>query len=411
MIGQEFDSNFIRIPLTPEIYGASRRDLADLRLLSVDSKGVSTQIPYILVSPTDETGQADKSLPITDRREVSGNSEFVLDARLVTDPVEKLQLLVASSERNYARRVRLYGADQPNDGDWKLLVNDGFLLDRVRDAQRLTESTIACPRSQFRYYRAVIENEGEAPLSITGGQAHMVRRHAAPRVSYTLQVANEVHLNQKITRVELTLLGPVPVDRLELTVSGADEYHRNAQLMAISDTTTSIITSVALFHLAQFSKGPTTSVSIRPQSSARFRLEIANGDDQPLTVSAAQAFGIEQSLAVPVKSMTANPNPIAIYVGGDIDSPSYDLARISTLPDVEKMSTLGVLPGEKNAAYHEVTPQRPWAEDHQTLVWVAVLGGVVVLSAAAIKLLQAASAPEQAATAQPAPPTDTPPVE
>ena len=161
--------------------------------------------------------------------------------------------------------------------------------------------------------------------------------------------------------------------------------------MAVSDTSTAPITSVALFHLAKLSKGPTTSITFHPQSTKRFRMEIDNGDDQPLTIQAAQAFGVERSLAVPVKLLTANANPIAIYVGGSLGSPSYDLARISNLPDVEKMSTLGVLTGERNAAYREVLPQRAWAEDHRTLVWLFVLGGVLVLSALAIKLLKAAS--------------------
>ncbi len=146
--------------------------------------------------------------------------------------------------------------------------------------------------------------------------------------------------------------------------------------------------------LAKVSHGHTANVSFTPQQSKQWRLEIQNGDDQPLTVASARAYGIERSLVVPVKSLSAAANPVLLYVGGQVSAPSYDLARISTVPEVERLTTLAVLSGVKNDGYREVTPQTPWAEDHRTLVWVMVLGGVVVLSVLAVALLKAAAVRE-----------------
>ena len=392
LVNAEADPNFVRIPLTPEIYDASQRNLDDLRLLSVDEKGVSTQIPYILISPTDEFGQADQNLPIVSRQDIADSTEFVVSAKEINEPVESLRLSVTSPEREYVRSLRLYGANQTDDGAWKLLVNDGYLVDRTRGSLHLTESTIPCPRSQFRYYRIVIENEGQAPLTITGCTARMVRRRAAPRVSYPLLVTNEVRTDRQITRSDMTLAGPVPIDRIEIEIAGVDEYHRHAQLLTVQATSTSPITNVQLFHLAKVSHGHTANVVFTPQQAKRLRLEIQNGDDRPLTVTSAKAYGIERSLAVPVKSLSAAANPVVLYVGGQVSSPSYDLARISTVPDVEHLTTLAVLSGAKNPTYREVSPPLPWAEDHRTLVWVMVLGGVVVLSVLAVTLLKAAAA-------------------
>lgn len=401
LAGVDTDPNFVRIPLTPEIYDASQRSLHDLRLLSVDEKGVSTQIPYVLISPTDEFGQADQNLPIASREEIADTTEFVVSAKEITEPVESLRLTVTSPAPEYVRSLRLFGANQTNDGAWKLLVNDGYLVDRTRGSLRLTESTIPCPRSQFRYYRIVIENDGQAPLTITSCTARMVRRRAAPRMSYSVQFTNHVRTDQKITRVDFDLAGPIPVDRLEFDITGADEYHRQAQLSSVSYTTNTPITSLQLFHLAKVSKGHLATVSFSPQQSKKLRLEIQNGDDQPLTVASARAYGIERSLAVPVKSLNAAANPVALYVGGQVSAPSYDLARISTVPDVERLTTLSVLTGIKNPTYREVTLQRPWAEDHRTLVWVMVLGGVIVLSVLAVALLKAAVAAQETSEKKP----------
>ena len=392
LAGVDTDPNFIRIPVTPEIYDASQRNLADLRLLSVDEKGVSTQIPYVLISPTDEFGQADQNLPIVSRQDIADTTEFVVSAKEITEPVESLRLSVTSREPEYVRSLRLYGANQTDDGAWKLLVNDGYLVDRTRGALRLTESTIPCPRSQYRYYRIVIDNEGQSPLSITGCTARMVRRRAAPRISYPLLVTNEVRTDRNITRADMTLAGPVPIDRLEIEISGADEYHRNAQLLTIDATSSSPITTVQLFHLAKVSHGHTATVSFSPQASKRLRLEIQNGDDQPLSVASARASGIERSLAVPVKSLSAASHPVLLYVGGKVSAPSYDLSRISTVPDVVQLTTLTVLSGDKNPTYRDVSPKPAWAEDNRTLVWIVVLGGVIALSGVAVTLLKAAAA-------------------
>ncbi len=407
LVNANTDPNFVRIPLTPEIYDASQRNLDDLRLLSVNAQGVSTQIPYVLISPTDEFGQADQNLPIVSRQEIADNTEYVVSATDITEPIESLRLSVTSPEREYVRSLRLYGADEADGADGELLVDDGFLVDRTRGSLRLTESTIPCPRSHFRYYRIVIENEGQAPLTITGCTARMVRRRAAPRMSYPLLVTNEVRSDRKITRTDMTLAGPVPIDRMEFEIRGADEYHRNAHLLSIDATSSSPITTVPLFHLAKVSQGHMATISFTPQQSKRLRLEIQNGDDQPLNVESARAYGIERSLAVPVKSLSAASHPVLLYVGGKVSAPSYDLARISTLPDVERLTTLSVLSGEKNPTYHDVSPQPAWAEENRTLVWVVVLGGVVALSGVAVTLLKAAAASQaQVASHADAPPTE-----
>ena len=398
IVGGEVDADFVRISLTPEMYAASQNDLLDLRLLSVDTQGVSTQIPYILLSPSDEFGPADQNLPLVDRQEVGDTTEFIVSAKEISEPVESLRLSVSSPEPEYVRSLRLYGANQMNDGDWKLLVNDGYLVDRTRGTLRRQESSIECPRSQFRYYRIVIENEGQAPLSIDGCTAHMVRRRAAPRLCYPVTVKNEVRTETQTTRVELSLAGPVPIDRLEFEAFGAEEYNRNAQLFAIHDTSTTPITSVQLFHLARVSKGHTVTATFSTERSQRLRLEIQNGDNQPLTITSAQAFGIERSLVVQIKSLTAAANPVALFIGGKVSAPDYDLSRISTLPAVETLATLSVFPGALNTNYHEVRLKRPWAEEHRTLVWVLVLGGVVVLSGIAVALLKAAGEQQPAVT-------------
>jgi hypothetical protein len=386
----EVDTNYIRISLTQEMYAASLRDLHDIRILSVDENGVSTQIPYALVSPTDELGPPECDLPILRHKEVGTATEIIVSDRDVTDPIEGFQLTVTSSEAEFVRTLRIFGADQSDPAEWKPLVSDGYIVNRSQRSLRLTDTSIDCPPSQFHFYRFEIENAEQRPLTIKSCTARHARRHLATRANYPITVKNEVRTENQTTRVEFTLPCSAPIDRLEFEVSGPEEYLRQASLFRIEETSTTPIQSLLLFHLPKFATAGTTSISFPPQRSPRYRLEIDNGDNPRLRVESARASGIQEYLVVPTKALLEARHPNAIYIGGRLDAPSYDLTRIHHLPGIDRMATLYALPDSKNARYQQNEPQRAWADRHPQLVWMIVIGGVTVLSAVAITLLKAA---------------------
>lgn len=384
------DPNYIRIPLTQEMYAASLRGLHDVRILSVDGDGRSTQIPYELISPTDEPGPPDCELPILRQKNDGTVTEVIVSDKDVADAIEGFRLAVTSSEKEYARTLRISGADQSDSADWKLLVSDGYIVDRSQRNLRLTDTSIDCPPSKFHFYRFEIENAGQLPLVIKSCTSRHARRHVATRVSYPVSIKNEVRTESQTTRAELLLPGPAPIDRLEFEVSGPEEYLRQAHLDWFDEISTTPIQSLLLFHLPKFATEQTTSMSFSPQRADKLRLEIENGDNQRLRVKSARAFGIQEYLAVPVKALQEARHPVAIYIGGRVGAPSYDLTRIHTLPGLNTMSTLVASPDSKNALYQNRGPQRAWADEHPRLVWMLVIGGVVILSVIAVALLKAA---------------------
>jgi len=165
---------------------------------------------------------------------------------------------------------------------------------------------------------------------------------------------------------------------------------RQARLYRIEETNTTPIQTLLLFHLPKFATAGTTSITFPVQRADRYRLEIENGDNPRLRVESARASSIQEYLAVPTKALQDAKQPVALYVGGRLDAPSYDLTRIHTLPDIHRMATLQTLPDSQNARYQPRELHRAWADRHPRLVWMIVVAGVVVLSAIAITLLKAA---------------------
>lgn len=403
--GIESKSELVGLKLSPEIYAASQRELADMRILSLDESGASTQIPFVLISPTDKSRQSTVTLPVLKHVDEAQLSTWIIDARSAQEPIDTMGFQLGVGSRDTVRRVQLYGSQDLDSNDWKLLVNDGYFLDSERDGTRVTQASIRCPSPLFRYYRLVIDNKSEAPLDITSCQANLVRQHVAARETYSLKVNNEVRGDRHMTRAELSLAGPVPVERLELQIAGPDDYHRNGRLYEIHATSTTPLASISLVHRAAVHPDTTVSIMFNPTRSSRYRLEIDNGDDRPLHVLSGRAFGITQWLAVPLNALRDARHPLALYVGGDVDAPSYDLAKTHTVPDLETLSTMQFSNGMANPAYREPASPLPWAERHKTLVWMIVIAGMTVLSALGVWLLNL-SMPDE--TDSPQPPREEP---
>jgi hypothetical protein len=389
LFGDRYDPEFVRIPITAGIYAASRRALEDIRLLEVDGEGISKQVPYVLITPKNDIAEADRAFTVVNQQTQDGKTSVLLETLAPTDPIESLQLTVKCPDDEYVRPLELFGSNEP-EGDWRLLVNTGYLIDRRRDTLRLIESTIICPSSQFRYYKLVIDNQGRSPVSVTEAKAHMVRRRSAPLISYPVTIDNMIRTDRKITEVDFTLPGLIPIERVEFDIGGADEYHRAADLSILAETRTTPLMNLQLFHLNGVTSGHVRTASFPEQPLRRMRLTIQNGDDAPLHVAAARVYGIERSIVVPTKSLAG----AVLYVGGRVSAPSYDLARISKIPDLERIYPVSLYEGDKNPAYREVGPRKPWAEEHKSLVWILVFAGVIVLSGVAIQLLRVAAARE-----------------
>ena len=97
-------------------------------------------------------------MPLLNRSLLDDDSQFLLDLSDRDQPVEKISIEIARSERNYERTVRVYGAERRDAADWALLTDEGYLLDRTRDGDRLRVDHVEFPRSQFAFYKVVIEN-------------------------------------------------------------------------------------------------------------------------------------------------------------------------------------------------------------------------------------------------------------
>ena len=125
-----------------------------------------------------------------------------------------------------------------------------------------------------------------------------------------------------------------------------------------------------------------------PETFARFwRVDVLNGDDQPLTSVRLEFRGVERQIY-----FRAEPGrPYRILLGNDqASSPTYDFARVFRPFDPKVLPVAQLGSEELTTNYSD---PRPFTERHPNVLWVALAAGVVLLAYAALRALRPAPAP------------------
>ncbi len=406
----------IGLTLPPDLYGLTRNDLADVRVIAVENESQRhLEIPFVLIQPHDHDELTQRTVPLLNLSQVGGRTQFLLDVGEESEPVREIEVEVAAAVRNYERSVSILGADRRDaeDASWALLTDEGYLLDRTRDAHQLRVGRIEFSRSQFRFYKVVIDNAGAPPLEVTGAKVADRERVRVPRREYHGEVlSRQQDAEHKTTRVLIDLgYDRLPTLGLRVDVDFTGDYHRTVQLEQ-TDTLGVDEKETRWRHVATFDLYRIDRPGRRPaygdgitygEARGRFlRLTIDNGDDQPLHIAGVTALAIDRLLVCERARLSPEGSSLAVYAGDNLlTAPRYDLARTvgtiepNALPPVATLAA-----SEANPFFRGPTkPKLPWSEEHKPLLWTLTIAGVVVLGGLTALLLWKA--------ARKAPPTGT----
>lgn len=388
--------------LPPDLYGVARDDLADLRVLAVDEATKSARdIPYVLVHPADRVTSQDRSVELLNLSQTKDGTEFLVDLGEDPQPIREIAIDVATATHNFQRDVRVYGGEGRTETG-ALLTDDGLLLDVTRGGDATRLSRVTFPRSQFRFYRVVIENGTEPPLTISGARVADREETRVPRREYAATITSVREDLERHCTVVTVDLGyeklPTTAIRLELAPSG--DFYRWASVEAADrlddQHSWQYLKSFDVHRIERSGREVRQSLGTTySETRGRYlRITIFNGDDQPLTVQTVTAEGIDRWLAVERDELAGANRPVALYAGDPKrDAPHYDLERTAGEIRVENLvgtATLGAR--AKNEFYVGPTAlPRPWSEEHQGLVWGLTIAGVVLFGGLTALLLMKAA--------------------
>lgn len=325
-----------RLALPPEVIGACRSDLADIRLLTATGQ----EIPFLVDSPRTEAGDlevlttstptvltADRSRRALDRSVI----EFTEAYRLAIPPVPKPGLswdLVLSIERaTFVSRVTVTGVDRR--GHRVSIVEDGSCF-RLPDAG---VENLRLPIGPF--------SDGAVTVELTGldqGYLHprfrLEARRAiagAPTGVVDFDIAER---RDTPGRTELVVVRPrAMIPRRLVIASTTGTFSRSVTVWDEGPgADPQALGTATLFRIDGAISVEQLEVPIRPARGDRLRLLIDNADSPALE-------GLGVSARVPRPELVfslpdGQTSAVLVFGGGRAHSPTYDLAAFEGRSDV-----------------------------------------------------------------------------
>jgi hypothetical protein len=378
------------LPLPPEVLDRSRPDLADLRVVGEDGK----EIPYVIEAPASAIpGEA--AARVYNRSFLAGKSSSAtadLGAK-----VRKNRVRVITAGDDFRRKIAIEGSD---DGrSWRTLV-PGALLFRVgpRGGAEYEKDLVSIPENDLRYLRVTVHNGPGDPGEVEIADILVRREPLPPSPALPVALAGS-YVEQTGNRTILEFdLGyrHLPLRDLALSFSEAN-YFRRWRLSGRQGKTRIVkhavedakplerkvpedwrpILSGAVFRYSGTEGGEQSPpVDLNGVGYRYLRVEIFNGDDPPLNFTGASVSRSERLIRFPASFGEG----ACLYFGNPAAAaPRYDLSHYASRLEGQGTAAAALGAPVANPAFGKARSLLPWSERHRAVVWLALLGGIVVL--------------------------------
>ena len=323
------------IALDHEIYNHASKDLGDLRILGINSKGDTIEAPYILENHENN----DEINEITCKPyNVTSNGQgyyatFKLKENLF---ISELNLLFANI--NYDWLIDLEGSNI--EGDWLSITKNQRIINIDNEQIEFDHSKINFNPTNFKFYRVFIKSTTEKPkiesITVKTTGVNPKKLPLIP-ITPTFKVENK----NKTTLIEVTLKHPVPVHSISVTSKNDYDFYRPITIF-YGNLDSTINEEVVEKHFENetssiFSSENNSPILLTMSTCNRFIISIENGDNEPLDIKKITVNTLNYKL---ITRITKEGNYNLFYGNNDLVTPQYDIQLFKqNIPaEIEKIS-------------------------------------------------------------------------
>lgn len=375
---------FYRILISPPVSEHLNDDLSDLRIYDANQR----EVPYLLEKEV-PASHAEKFIEY----EIAGKevktrcctSLILRNARRT--PINNINLIIKNAEA--WREASLMGSDDKKN--W-FAIRDHFTLSAPENSDETQQMKIlGFPWSNYEYYLLEIRDSIYAPLNIL--KAGYYEEQVTDGKYTELPVIKTAYdsATQKKTYVKLMMDGLHFVDRIEIVVSGAKYYRRNATIfekrirILKNGKRTTYFKPIQYFELTSGRTALIALVNVRAQE---FLIEVDNQDNPPLEFSAVKALQLNQYLT----ALLSKGKSYTLRFGQPkLHAPIYDLRffRDSIPGEVKVLQLTETKILKKTEAEISDT-----FFTSKSFIWAAIVVVMVVLGFMSVKMAREASQSE-----------------
>jgi hypothetical protein len=369
-----------------EIFGASREDLADLRMMRNGIEVPFTMdtlrppppvLDWTAVEVLDKAYRPDAGLELT----------LKYDGKRTHNRVR-----LETKRKNYRSEVRIEASD---DGKkWAVLRGAAPIFDFTTEEHSYSARDLTYPLSTRRFLRLTVKGWTD-PADITGASIAQVE-YLAPALVTAIDVADPRGVeNRERAATEYVIdlgLPNLPQDRVFIDAADA-MFHRAVEIHTSADNEHWWRAAGGTI----FRAAGEDSLELTFNESRRryLRVRVYYGDNPPLKVRRIRVSGIPYRVRFP----SEGPGEAWVYYGNPgATPPDYDFGRILLKTGEVKMTKAVLGAQEKSPDYVAPPPKKkPWTEEHPALLWTVLIAAVAVLGGISIKLLRGGAEEKPAA--------------
>lgn len=368
------------VSMDEAVWNGSENSLHDIR---VYDRG--REVPYILVREGAKGESADAPARLLNKGASAGRTTFVVETPLEEFDTLKLDL----KTKDFTTRAKVSGGDELPGTKWTDL-GEYTLFDFTKEELGRNWTLRFKSPVKYKYLRIEIADSVKPEEVLTASIANR-QSEKAKYMDWTAQP--QVAQERGTTVVSWPGSAKVPLEHIQFEVDPHEvNFSRATTLYCERDKEEfakgphrDIVTRGDIARVKLERKGRKVeyeSLEIQLLSIGRcksYRLEIANGDDPPLKITAVRPQSVERRIYW--KNDAGAPK---LYYGDKkAQAPQYDFARFFDEPADAVRAELG--PEIANAEYAARPDERPWSERYPQILWAVMIIAVVGLGAWAVK--------------------------
>ncbi len=359
-----------------ELWAHSRPDLGDLRLYDGDSP-----VQYAISEQRAGISSEEVEAKVLNLGSVAGHTEFDLDTQLLAE-YDRIHLRLEAHD--FVATASVSGGSAPGKGA-EVQLPPSTLYDFSKE-QLGSNSQLKIPTSSFRYLHVKFSS-GIRPQDVKG--ATIYNLHEQRALWENAGTCSAPSQKNHLTIVSCDIAQRIPLSRIEFHVDPAQVNFRRT--VSVEDSrgvqiATGEISRVRIRRGETLVTNEQLAMGISGASGS-ITLNIDNGDNPPLKITATDALAIERRVYFDPQGKSA----LRLYYGDEkLEAPAYDYARFFHVELSPAEAQLGS--GSHNPQYAGRPDERPWSERHTAILWTAMLVVVLGLALLAFRGLRTGTA-------------------
>jgi hypothetical protein len=366
---QKIDSGRIyKIELSPELIAKSLSSLNDIHVFDNTGKSVAyalgsnlsagsqnSFIEFPLVNPNPE--------PDTTTSYIAENTN-----RLSID-----QLWIGMKNTSVNRTVNLSGSDDLKT--WFAIKEDIQLQDAGYSDKPDYEQSFSFPTSNYHYFRIQVNGKNKTSVKVLRSGIYITNSNK-PEFTALPPVKFNSKDTAKKTSVFIRLDEPYQVNKLHLNITDPKYYSRRVVVYTSNEKFTDVSNQICDTTISSSGTQDITLIA----KTRYIRVDIFNGDDNPLKIKAITAWQLKQYII----SYLAGGHDYYVFTGDpSANKADYDLSflKFCSIDQLPVIATLAVYKNKTPATGKPVVRR-----DYTLFIWVSMIAVLILLGFLTLKM-------------------------